>query len=151
MAQWSEQAKTDALDQLRNGNTLAQAHHDTGIPKPTLIRWAKTEGIEVERSTTRTAAATEATVARWAERRAKLADEAGEVAALTLARIKDLVPVDALEAQRLATVFGVTLDKAQLLTGAATARTEHLAPDRTPEQESELAQVLELVRTEDAA
>lgn len=146
MAKWSEQDKAHALELLADGKTLAETHHLTTIPKPTLIRWAKQQGIEVERSTEKTQAATEATVARWAERRAVVAEKAGRLAEQALDTASALLHYGYyLEAQRVMTVMGVSVDKAQLLTGAATARTE-LVPERTPEQEQELAKVLTLVQ-----
>lgn len=146
MARWSDEAKTHALDLLANGTTLAETHHATSIPKPTLIRWAKTAGIEVERASERTLAAIETNRLAWEERRTVVAEKAGRLAELAADEATRLLGEgEYLEAQRLMTVMGVSVDKAQLLTGSATVRTEAV-PERTPEQEQELAQVLELVR-----
>jgi len=174
MATWSPQAKTDALTQLADGHTLAQVHHDTGIPKPTLTRWAKAAGIDVARSTEKTANATHASLeARRARLASDLMDDADrlrrqlfapctEKRAMTVSdgqlngshvevvEIERAQPTFA-EQSKIMVSLGIAVDKLQLLTGEATARVEHLAPDRTPEQEQELAQVLELVRTDEAA
>lgn len=146
MAKWSEQDKAHALALLTDGNTLAEAHHATGIPKPTLIRWAKQAGIEVERASERTLAAIETNRLAWEERRTVVAEKAGRLAELAADEATRLLAEgEYLEAQRLMTVMGVSVDKAQLLTGAATVRTEAV-PERTPEQEQELAKVLTLVQ-----
>ena len=148
MATWSTEQRTHALDLLRNGNTLAHTHHTTSIPKTNLRRWAANEGIEVVRATEKTQHATEANRVAWEARRAIVAEKAGRLAELAADEATRLLSEgEYLEAQRLMTVMGVAVDKAQLLTGQATAITEHQSPDRTPDQEHELAKVLDLVRS----
>lgn len=147
MAKWSEQDKAHALELLANGTPLTDVVATTEIPKQTLSRWAKDAGLDLlglSRSKATTAIA--AAQARWEQRRAVVADKAGRLAELAADEATRLLSEgEYLEAQRLMTVMGVSVDKAQLLTGAATARTE-LVPERTPEQEQELAKVLTLVQ-----
>lgn len=144
---WSTEQRTHALDLLANGIPLTDVVATTEIPKQTLSRWAKDAGLDLlglSRSKATTAIA--AAQARWEQRRAVVADKAGRLAELAADEATRLLSEgEYLEAQRLMTVMGVSVDKAQLLTGAATARTE-LVPERTPEQEQELAKVLTLVQ-----
>lgn len=154
MATWSPEQRAHALKLLQAPDAnLDDVTNTTGIPKSTLSRWAKAEGIDLlARSQAKTAAASNAARAKWAERRADLADRIGQVTDLALEQATGFLAAGRpREAKDAALTLAILVDKAQLLTGAATARTEHLAPDRTPEQEQELAQVLALVRTDEAA
>jgi len=173
MGKWSDHDRAHALDLLTNGTTLADTHHQTGIPKSTLTGWAKDAGIDVARSTEKTAQATKASLEA---RRARLASELMEDAdrlrrqlfapcvekrAMTVSDGQAVGShVEVVEIERDQPTFaeqakimvslGIAVDKLQLLTGEATERHEHVAPDRTPDAEAEVAQVLALVRTEAA-
>lgn len=64
---YDEATKARALEVLQVDG-LAAAHKATGVPKPTLTRWAKAAGVDVgELARARTANATEAVRARAAE------------------------------------------------------------------------------------
>lgn len=64
---YSDEQRAEALRLVEEQGT-AHAHKVTGVPKPTLSRWAKDAGIDTEASAARrTAAATEAVRARAAE------------------------------------------------------------------------------------
>lgn len=171
---WSEDDKAHALDQLRNGDTLAQVHHDTGIPRRTLAQWAQREGLDVvdAQARAKTARAREALGAVTAAKRAELA--AGLMADAQRLRTQLFAPVVEKRAMainvghdqgqeievaevplerptpsdqvKIMTAVAIAVDKIQLLTGEATERHEHTAPARSPEQEQELAKVLTLVQ-----
>lgn len=117
-----------AVALLANGATIADVHHTTHIPKQTLSDWARKAGLDLAgRSEAKTAAATKAASAKWAEVRADLADVSGAMAAEAAGHIRTLMSSGQyLEAQRLVAVFGVGVDKAQLLTGEATTRSDHV-------------------------
>ena len=174
MAKWSEQDKAHALELLADGVTLADTARETGIPKRTIVDWAKAAGIETSspQARAKTARARETLEAVTAEKRADLA--AGLMAdaqrlrtqlfapvvekrAMAIALGHDLgqgidiaeVPLDRptpTDQVKIMTAVAIAVDKIQLLTGEATERHEHTAPSRTPEQEQELAQVLTLVK-----
>ena len=174
MGKWSPDDKAHALDLLANGTTLADTHHTSGIPKQTLSRWAKDAGLDVVRNTEKTA---RATMASLEQRRTKLASDLMDDAdrlrrqlfapcverkAVTVSdghmtgSHVEIVDIDRTqptfaEQAKIMVSLGIAVDKLQLLTGQATERVEHVAPERTPEQEKELAEVLDLVRDEAAA
>lgn len=100
---YTDEQRAEAL-RLVEGQGTAHAHKVTGVPKPTLTRWAKAAGLDTgEAARRRTAAATEAVRARAAE-------------------VK-LSTVDLLEAhiaqagEYLRTVAGVNARAAQLIAG----------------------------------
>ncbi len=130
---WPEATREAALERLRNGETIAQVERALDGPtRPTLSRWATRAGIDVvqlnaeKTQRARESAALNREQGRWSERRAQVADDAGNAAELALT-----VAVQALEdgkprtAKDAATTFAILVDKAQLLTGAATDRTDH--------------------------
>lgn len=115
------------LDQLADGGSATAIAKAAGVTPRTLYRWAKDAGIDVAgRHTTppKTQAANEATRQAWAVRKANMADEIGEAAqeALALCRAS-LAGGAARNAQAAAITLGTLIDKAQLLSGAATSRT----------------------------
>jgi len=131
MTAWSSEQRTHALDLLRNGNTLAATARTTGIPKQTLSGWAKAEGLDLNgRSEAKTREATQAAQRKWAEVRAELADQSGDAARRLLAIISraidsgDMGITSARDAKDAATAMAILIDKAQLLGGGATSRTE---------------------------
>jgi transposase-like protein len=123
---WSEDDKANALDQLRNGDTLATVHHDTGIPKQTLSRWAKTEGLDLAGlSQAKTMTAVKAHAAGAEERRAKLIAKLGRIADLA-SDLEVAILLDGDERPSLRDVVGArtrAIHDAELLAGRATSRT----------------------------
>lgn len=174
MGKWSDTDRAHALDLLRNGNTLADTARQTGIPKRTVSDWARAEGIETStpQARAKTARAREVLEAVTAEKRADLA--AGLLADAQRLRAELFAPcvekramavnqggdqgqeIEVAEVPldrptptdqvKIMTAVAIAVDKIQLLTGEATERHEHVAPDRSPEQEQELAKVLTLVQ-----
>lgn len=128
MGKWSNTDRANALDQLRYGHTPAQAAEATGIPRRTIAQWAKDAGIETSpQAAAKTEKARLALELKWAERREALADRIGEGTELALdqaiAFLEAGRPRDAKDA---ATTLGILVDKAQLLTGDATTRADHI-------------------------
>ena len=172
---WSDEQRTHALDLLAT-MTLADTRTALGDDAPsisTLSRWAKDAGIDVvQLATDKTARARQVLEAVTAEKRADLA--AGLLADAQRLRTQLFAPVVEKRAMAIAvggdmgqeievaevpldrptptdqvkimTAVAIAVDKIQLLTGEATERHEHTAPNRTPEQEQELAKVLTLVQ-----
>lgn len=125
---YTDAERTAALELYRtDGPTAVQTQ--MGIHKGTVTRWAKDAGIATV-ANERNAASLEAQRIAWEERRTTLAHRMGEVAqhALELAETKlnDDKPSSAKDA---VTTMAILVDKAQLLTGAATSRSEHVAAD----------------------
>lgn len=126
---YTHEQRADALAlYATNGPTCVQ--RELGIPKGTVTQWAKKAGVETVRNE-QTAAATEAARVDWEQRRMTLAHEIGEAAseALTLTRLS-LAAAACRDAQASATTMAILVDKAQLLTGAATGRTEVVTVDQ---------------------
>lgn len=127
-----------------------------GVPKATVTAWAKAAGIGTVRNE-QTAAATEAARLDWEKRRLEMTHEIGEVAELALSRVRHIIEdrcsvirhtkdgeqyviAEGAEAKAYATTMAILIDKAQLLSGAATSRTEHVDRERALALVDELAE-----------
>lgn len=127
VALYAEQGPTAVQEQL-------------GVPKATVTAWGKAAGVGTVRNE-RTAAATEAARLDWEERRLALTHEIGEVAEMALERVRHIIEdrcsvirhtkdgeqyviAEGAEAKAYATTMAILVDKAQLLSGAATSRQE---------------------------
>jgi transposase-like protein len=133
--------KAEALELYRtDGPTIVEER--LGIPKGTVSEWGKAAGIQTVR-TEQTAAATETARVEWEHRRVALAHRMGAVAERALERSQEAIDAGkARDAQTYATTMAILADKAQLLTGAATSRSEHITSDidaAVAELEKELA------------
>lgn len=96
-----EQRKAALLRLEADG--MAETHRTTGIPKATLARWAKAEGIELdEQARRRTAAATEAVRARAAEVKLGTVELLEQHIAQAGQYLATVAGVNALAAQRIA-------------------------------------------------
>lgn len=136
----SDEVRNAALDRLRAGEQVTDVARDIGVNKSTVSKWATKAGVAVV-TEGRTANATRAAQTKWAERRATLIDDMGQVAAelLQKARTAD----DARQAQGFATSVAIFVDKAQLLSGAATSRHEVRDVERRRERILQMADELE--------
>lgn len=122
---WSDEQRTHALDLLANGNTLADTHTETGIPKSNLRRWAAEAGVTVVRTTEKTREATLASKANAEQRRAALVEKLGRIADLAGDLELEILMGD--ERPSLRDVVGArtrAIHDAELLAGRATSRTE---------------------------
>jgi hypothetical protein len=121
----------------------AEASRATGIPRGTIVAWASHNGDATVRNEQQLDAVACSQLA-WEKRRVDLAVEIGAVAELALQRCHQSLTGDGLlikaidakgqpydripgpaDAKNLATTMAILVDKAQLLTGAATSRNEH--------------------------
>lgn len=142
--QHSPEAKAEAL-RLMVDVGLAEAARRTGIAKGTIASWAARTGTTMAPLEQRHQIAKEASVA-WQVRKVEFGERLSTIAAKAADRLEERLDTDRTAGVRdLAATMAVLVDKAQLLTGGATARTEtHV--ERTPEAEAEVAKVLSLVR-----
>lgn len=121
----------------------AEAARRTGIPSATIASWAHRNGVQT-RCIATTRAATEHSRLRWEERRAEMVHEIGAVAALALERAHaELDAGHARNAKDLATTMAILVDKAQLLAGDATSRSEVRTVDQIDAQVEQLVARLE--------
>ncbi|MBA3371113.1 MAG: hypothetical protein H0T96_06640 [Thermoleophilaceae bacterium] len=98
----------------------AEAGRRLGIPSGTVRSWARRNGCAAVATENRRAAV-EAARLTWEQRRSGLTVRLGEVAAELLERVEKAEPG---EAKALATALAILVDKAELLSGRATERTE---------------------------
>lgn len=167
-----DQATKDRALELYADHGLAHAHRETGVSKSTIRDWAAATDTSTARADQKTAQATAARLTTVAAKKARLAEDL--LADLDRLRLQlfapcverkamtvsdghlegghvEIVDIDLTQPtfadqQKIMTSLAIGVDKVQLLTGEATERTEHVAPQRTPEQEQEVAKVLRLVQ-----
>lgn len=146
---YPEAAKQEALRLLAEAGP-AEASRRTGIPIGTIASWGHRGGVKAP-----SVASSERMVAgaqvEWARRRVVLGERMGTAAEMALQRIEQKLEsgVGMGSMRDIAATAAVLIDRAQLLTGGATSRSEVV--ERTPEAEVELAKVLQLVRSMSAA
>lgn len=146
-SKWTTQQRDEALN-LYLDHGPHEAARRTGIPIGTIASWAHRSGLQTL-CTENNLAAAQATRAAWQARREAMIDEIGRIAekALTVAdeMLDDRLPSKAKDA---ALTMAVLIDKAQLLAGAATQRTETITSDHL---DREIARLLEVADAVEAA
>jgi hypothetical protein len=126
-AKWTAEQKTEAL-RLYETEGLKAATEETGIPAATIRSLAHRSGVAA-RCTEQRRVNVEATKLVWAERRGVMVEEIGAVAHMALAQtVAALELGKSRDAKDLATTMAILVDKAQLLSGGATSRSEHADP-----------------------
>lgn len=121
-AQYTDEQRAQALALYAEVGP-AEAARQLGIKAGTIRQWAARAGVTGDDPRTRLA--TEGARVKWAARRDELADKAGAAAEQVLeAMVKAANDGDGMNARGLSVAFGVTVDKAQLLAGGATSRSE---------------------------
>jgi hypothetical protein len=113
------------------------------VPGATIRMWASQAGISGVSDSLR--AGGEVAKERWAIRRARMADELGEVAEMALVAIRDAIEAGTLSKGRDgAGILAILVDKASLLSGDATRRTETVgSPAVVAQKAAELDQLAE--------
>lgn len=143
---YTDAQKAEALD-LYESLGAAEAQRRTGINAGTIRSWASRAGVATAAAET-TRAATEVSTAqrihRAEEFRTQMVATLAEVARTAAAKELALLQSGKATLHEVVGARTRAIHDLQLLTGAATGRTEHL--ERTPEVEAELAKVLELHR-----
>lgn len=141
--QYTPDQKAEALELLATLGK-AEAARATGIPEGTIASWGHRAGVRAP-DAPQIRAAAEAVQAAWAVRKVALGEKLGTLCEKMATKIDERLDEDSLRGVRdLAASIAILVDRAQLLTGGATARTETV--ERTTEAEAEVAQVLALVR-----
>lgn len=140
MATWTAEQREVAVGLLRAGTPFADVHRRTGVPKPTLSRWAREADVQPA-GAEQVEAAANATKIAWSQRRASLVDDLGEAAVALLEKTLDAS--DGPDARGWATAVAILVDKAQLLSGGVTSRHEQLDAERRRERVEHLADELE--------
>ena len=133
-AAWAPDVRERALAIYLERGT-AEASRETGVPKGTIAAWASRNGTATL-APDRLARAAETAVARREAHLAELADDLVVIARDRAKRLRMAITADS--EREIAQVMGIAIDKAQLLTGKATVRTEALEPEETRRQVTEL-------------
>jgi transposase-like protein len=132
---YTEAQRQEALE-LGGRVGFAEAGRQLGIPDGTLRYWASLAGsaladaerhvgLEPLRLVGSPAQPTSTAVEPWPQRRARMLPRLGEVAAQAIeAASRSIAEGKGREAQAFATTAGILIDKAQLLAGGATSRSE---------------------------
>lgn len=136
---YSDEVRAEALSLYREHGP-AEAGRRLGIPAKTISSWAARAGVQADAREQVTAAATEAARQSWAERRARLADELGAAAEEFLVAARG---AGARTARDYMAALAAAVDKAQLLSGAATERSETIRHDRVDAAVDELLAEME--------
>lgn len=121
---------------------------EMGIPKGTVTKWGQADGVET-RFIENAEANVQASCLKWEQRRADLVHKMGELAEKAMQRVEDSLyeiehitdhkgnEIDARytanSAKGYATTMAILVDKAQLLSGAATTRNESIVFDARDE------------------
>jgi transposase-like protein len=144
---YTPEQRADALRLLAEVGK-AEAARRTGIPSGTIASWGNRNGVRAP-SVEACQKAVDTAALTVTERKALLADRLGVVASKAVAKLEELIDTDRVGAKDLVVAITSAVDRMQLLTGEATSRVEQTigaAPERTPEQEAEMARVLSLVQ-----
>lgn len=131
----------------------AEASRQTGIPQRTILEWAKAEGVIAQANQERTAEAravnAERVAVAWGDYREQEAAAAGATANFTRQALRRSVEAgESRAARELAVVYGILIDKAELLSGKATSRIEVWAESQMA---VELEEMVNEVRAQRAA
>jgi transposase-like protein len=102
---------------------VSEAARRTGIPAGTIASWANRAGIQPE-ANENLRAAVEARRLTWAERKTALATRLGEIADQAAEQLAAKIAANELSGRDLIAALTALIDRTQLLTGEATARTE---------------------------
>lgn len=104
---------------------MAAAHHATGVPKPSIKRWADEARVTAPERSEQTRAATEARRLEWSERQPAVVAGFAELAEVCVfLAIEHAKEGRTTKARDLATTAAVSVDKAALLSGEPTERRE---------------------------
>jgi hypothetical protein len=138
--QYTSDQRAEALRILAEVG-LSEAARQTGIPIGTISSWGHRRGVSAPEQPKMAQQAKEA----WSVRKVALGEKLGTLCEKMAVKIDERLDEDSLRGVRdLAASIAILVDRAQLLTGSVTQRTEVV--ERTPENEAEVARVLELVR-----
>lgn len=118
-SQYTPLAKAEALQLLAEVGK-AEASKRTGIPEGTIASWAHRSGVTFRTTPTSVA-----------ERKQELVNRLLPLAAKLVTRLEERIGSDDASLKDLAQTLMIVVDRVQLLTGQATARTETAITDAT--------------------
>lgn len=146
---YTDTQRSEALD-LHAEHGTAETSRRTGISSTTITRWAREAGrtvqTDVEKTATARAAGAERVLQAWGDFRAGEAMQAGAVAGKARNRLAEALDDPARpigRAKELAVVYGIMIDKAELLSGNATERIEHWAESEVDRELKRLVSEME--------
>lgn len=138
--QYTPEQKAHALALLAEVGK-AEAARRTGIAAGTIASWGSRNGVSAPEA----GKMAQQVTASWQIRKVALGEKLGTLCEKMAQGIDDRLDAKSIAGVRdLAASIAILVDRAQLLTGGATARTEVV--ERTPEAEAEVAQVLAQLR-----
>ena len=124
---YTDEQKAEAVEVYRTEG-MAAAHKASGVPKPSIKRWADERGVTAPERSEQTRAATEARQAEWAERQPQIVRDFALLAELSVnAAISCVLDGSSNKAKDFATTAAISVDKAALLSGEPTERREMTA------------------------
>lgn len=117
------EVREEAVRRVVEGDSTKGVARAMNLAQSTVSKWCRDAGVV---PTTTKKLAVEGARLRWEQVRVELAHDMGQSAQKVLAKTMSKVNDDKLrEAQSGGILLGILIDKAQLLTGAATSRSEH--------------------------
>jgi hypothetical protein len=139
------EAERDEALRLMADKGVTEAARITGIPKGTIASWGVRRGV-TSPPVAQAQAMVEHQKVAWSIRKVALGEKLGTLCEKMAQGIDERLDAKSIAGVRdLAASIAILVDRAQLLTGGVTARTEVV--ERTPEAEAEVAQVLTRLRS----
>jgi len=124
---WPDEVRSEALV-LYAEEGVHVAHDRTGVPVNTIRSWAKRASAFVEERTGVEVVPQSSSGVPWSERREVVVDQIGGLVALAISKTREAFEAGRLRDAKDGTIsLAVLIDKAQLLTGSATSRSESLS------------------------
>lgn len=139
------QAERNDARGIATAEGIPTASRKLGIPEGTLRKWDSRYGWGIARARQAQMETRHTIISlEWATRRVGLATDLGDTAAKALARCDDALDLGRLnDARQAALTASVLIDKAQLLSGGATSRTDDLHGDRLDAEVAEIVAKME--------
>lgn len=149
MATYTDTQRTEAVTLYQQAGG-SEASRQLGIPRRTILDWAKASGVvaqaDQEKTTEARAVAAERVTTAWADYRSREATAAGATASRARQSLLRLIDADeGRAAQSMAVTYGILIDKAELLSGNATERIETWASSELDRSLRELVDEMEEV------
>lgn len=145
--QYTREQKTEALA-LLIAVGKAEAARQTGIPACTISSWAVRNGVTTSHAAPEQLAGAAQSIA---EQKQKLVDRLLPLAAKLVTKLEAKANTDDASLKELAQTLMIIVDKVQLLTGQATARTETIAAVEVEAARARAATVLDELATKRAS
>lgn len=123
-AKYTDEQKAEAVA-VYTAEGMAAAHNQTGVPKPSIKRWADEQGATAPERSEQTKAATAARQLEWAERQPDVVRGFALLAQVSVEQaLLAAMEGQSSKAKDFATTAAISVDKAALLSGEPTERRE---------------------------